>query len=139
MDEEAKYAEYLFYAFIFVLPLGYNDELFRCFHACLRWAAEPVVRVRSPAADLILNNYAMSGHRAGAVAASGSGDMVEHVEDREVELPGVVEADSMDMDEGDEEEVEEEEEEPVEDDNKLWPVPSRPSVSVLCSSHQEEN
>jgi hypothetical protein len=137
VDEEQRWAEFFFHSFNLRLSLGYDDELSRCFHACLNWAAEPIGRVSSPAAGLILNNDIMGNHGAGAVAASGSGDMVKHVEARE--------ADSMDMDEGDEEgdeeeeEEEEEEPEPVEDDNKLWPVPSPPSVSVLCSSHQEEN
>jgi hypothetical protein len=132
LDEEVQCAEYLFHSFILELPLGYNNELVRSFGTCLRWAAEPVGQVMSPAAALILNNDIMGPH--GAVAASGSGDMVEEVEASETEVHGLVEDDSMEVDE-DEDEEEEEETEPVEDDDKLWPVDSRPSVSVLCPSH----
>lgn len=90
------------------------------------------MQVSSPAAELVLNNDIMVSHRAGAVAASGSGDMVEEVETSEAEVHGLVEDTSMDVDEGEEDEEEKEEEpEAVEDDDKLWPVASHPSVSAL--------
>jgi hypothetical protein len=135
LDEEVQWAEYLFHSFILELPLGYNDELVRSFGTCLRWAAEPVGQVMSPAATLILNNDNMGPH--GADAASGSGDVVEEVEASETEVPELVEDGPMDVDEDleggevevDEDEDEEQEEEEEEDDDRLWPVSSHPLVS----------
>jgi hypothetical protein len=140
LDEEVQWAEYLFHSFILELPLGYNDELVKSFGTCLRWAAEPAGQGMSPATGPILNNHIRSMHRAGAVAASGSGDMVEEVEASEAEVPELVEDASMevdedtdeDEDEDDEDEDENEEEEYVEEEDldRLWPVVSRPLVSA---------
>jgi hypothetical protein len=136
LDEEMKSAEFVFHSFNLKLSLGYGDELAQCFHACLNWATEPIGQVSSPAAELILNNDIMGPHRAGAVAASGSGDVVEEVEASETEVPELVEDGSMDVDEdieGGEEEVDEDEEEEEaeqeEDDDRLWPVSSHPLVN----------
>jgi hypothetical protein len=137
LDEEVQWAEFMFHSFNLRLSLGYDDKLARCFHSCLNWATEPIGQVSSPAAELILNNDIMGPHRAGAVAASGSGDVVEEVEASETEVPELVEDGPMDVDEDieggevevDEEEEEEDEEEEEEDDDRLWPVSSHPLVS----------
>jgi len=133
VDEKMQWAEFMFHSFNLKLSLGYGDELAQCFHKCLNWATERIVQVSSPAAELVLNNDIMGSHRAGAVTASGSGNMVEEVENSEAEAHGLVGDDTMEVDEDEDEDEEDEEEEPeaVEDDKKLWPVASPPSVSAL--------
>ena len=133
VDEEQRWAEFFFHSFNLRLSLGYNDELARCFHACLNWAAEPIGQVSSSAAELVLNNDIMGSPRAGAVAASEYGDIVEEVEASEAEVPELVGDDSMEVDEDTEgeKEEEEEEEEVEEDDDRLWPVSSHPLVNAF--------
>jgi hypothetical protein len=145
LDEEVRWAEYLFHSFILELPLGYEDELVRSFTACLRWAAEPIAQVASSTAGSLFNNHIMGSHRAGAIAATESGHMGEQVEASNTEVPELVEDDSMEVDEDvgeeedeDEEEGEEEEEEEEEDDDRLWPVSSHPLVSVSAHMSTEK-
>jgi hypothetical protein len=141
LDEEVRWAEYLFHSFILELPLAYEDELVRCYTACLRWAAEPIAQVASSTAGSVFNNHIMGSHRAGAIAATGSGDMGEQVEVNNAEVPELVEDDSMEVDEdvGEEEDEEDgEEEEEEEDDDRLWPVSGHPLVSVSAHMSTEK-